>query len=70
MPKAPWTAIEELAGPLFEAGHRPERTDLVDLAYRENADDDIVDALDTLGPRPLESLAALKAQLEANGVLA
>ena len=42
----------------------------MDLAYQKDANDDVIDALDTLGPRPLESLASLKEQLEKNGVLA
>ncbi|MFN0094601.1 MAG: hypothetical protein ACKVVT_07460 [Dehalococcoidia bacterium] len=70
MAKAAWSAVEALVGPLFEGGQRPERSDLVELAYREGADDDVVDALDSLGPRPVESLAQLKTLLEGNGVLA
>ncbi|MBI2766058.1 MAG: DUF2795 domain-containing protein [Chloroflexi bacterium] len=53
----------------FDQGLKPDRSDLVDLAYQQNADDEVIDALDTLGPRPVESLASLREQLEKNGVL-
>ena len=69
MAKADWNAIEALVKHLFEAGLAPDRSDLMELAM-QGADDDVVDALDTLGPRPLASLDALKAQLGAAGVLA
>lgn len=69
MAKAHWTSIEALVRDWFDQGLKPDRGDLVDLAYREGADDDVVDALDTLGPRPVESLAALREQLERNGAI-
>lgn len=69
MAKADWTAIEALVKHLFEAGLSPDRSDLMELAM-QGADDDVVDALDTLGPRPLASLESLKEQLVAAGVLA
>lgn len=69
MAKASWSAIEALVKPVFDSGARPERQDLVDLAFAQDADDDVIDALDSLGGRPLESIDALKTQLEANGVI-
>lgn len=69
MAKADWNAIEALVKHLFEAGLSPDRSDLMELAM-QGADDDVVDALDTLGPRPLASLESLKEQLTASGVLA
>ena len=68
MAKADWSAIEALVGHLFEAGMAPDRNDLMDLAMA-GADDDVVDALDTLGPRPVASLASLKEQLEKAGAI-
>jgi hypothetical protein len=67
--KASWDAIEALVKDWFDQGLKPERGDLVDLAYQKNADDDVIDALDTLGPRPVESLASLREQLEKNGAI-
>lgn len=66
---ANWSEIEALVKPWFDQGLTPDRNDLVDLAYQNDASDDVVDALDTLGSRPVPSLEALKEQLQANNVL-
>lgn len=70
MAKANWADIEALVKDWFDQGLQPDRSDLVDLAYNKNASDDVIDALDTLGARPVESLASLKEQLTSNGALA
>lgn len=70
MAKANWSDVESLVADWFRQGLQPDRGDLVDLAYQQDASDDVIDALDTLGARPVESLASLKDQLEKNGVLA
>jgi len=67
--KANWTDVEALVKHLFDQGLNPDRSDLMDLAFEKDASDDVVDALDTLGGRPLESLAQLKELLEKNGAL-
>jgi hypothetical protein len=67
---ANWSDVETLVKPLFEGGNAPERSDLMDYAFQQNADDDIVDALDTLSSRPVASLDALQEQLRANGAIA
>jgi hypothetical protein len=67
--KAKWADVEALVRPWFEQGMTPERQDLVDLAFNQGASDDVVDALDTLGPRPVPSLQSLREQLEAAGAL-
>jgi len=41
----------------------------VDLAYQKDGSDDVIDALDTLGSRPVASLEALKEQLKKNAAL-
>jgi hypothetical protein len=64
---AKWTDVEALVKHLFEAGLQPDRQDLVDLAFNENANDDVIDALDSLNGKPVPSLDSLKQQLEANG---
>ena len=70
MAKANWSDVVALVGPVFEQGLNPDRQDLVDLAYAEDANDDVIDALDSLGPRPIVSLDSLKEQLTKNDVLA
>ncbi|MCE7927025.1 MAG: hypothetical protein HUU14_10685 [Dehalococcoidia bacterium] len=70
MAKANWSEVEALVKPWFDQGLQPDRSDLMDLAFQKDASDDVIDALDTLGGRPLESLAQLKELLEKSGVLA
>ncbi len=70
MAKAPWNEIEPLVKHLFEQGLQPDRQDLVDLAFAQDASDDVIDALDSLNGKPVPSLESLKQQLEGNGVIA
>ena len=63
---ASWTDVEALVKHLFEAGLQPDRQELVDLAFAEDANDDVIDALDSLKGKPVPSLESLKQQLEAN----
>ena len=70
MAKARWSDIEALVRPWFDEGLQPDRGDLVDLAYQKDASDDVIDALDTLGSRPVQSLEQLKELLEKNNALA
>lgn len=69
MAKASWTDVEALVKHLFEQGFQPDRQDLVDLAFAEDASDDVIDALDSLNGKPVASLESLKQQLEANGMI-
>lgn len=69
MAKANWADVEALVKEWFDQGLQPDRGDLVDLAYKKDASDDVIDALDTLGARPVESLASLKEQLTKNNAL-
>jgi len=68
--KAEWADVEALLKDWFDQGLQPERGDMIDLAYQKDASDDVIDALDTLGSRPVASLESLKEQLQANGALA
>ncbi|MBA4180128.1 MAG: hypothetical protein C0506_06015 [Anaerolinea sp.] len=70
MAKANWAEIEALVKDWFDQGLQPDRNDLLELANSTDASDDVIDALDTLGQRPVESLASLKDQLAKNGALA
>jgi hypothetical protein len=67
---AKWPDVESLVKPWFDQGLQPDRQELVDLAFKENASDDVIDALDSLNGKPVPSLASLKEQLTANGQLA
>ena len=63
---AKWTDVEALVKHLFDAGMQPDRQELVDLAFAEDANDDVIDALDSLNGKPVPSLESLKQQLDAN----
>ena len=64
---AKWDDVESLVKHLFEQGLQPDRQELVDLAFAEDANDDVIDALDSLNGKPVPSLDSLKEQLAANG---
>ncbi len=64
-----WEQIEKIAKPVFDQGMQPERQDLLDLAFADSADDDLIDALDSLSNRPLQSLDQLKEQLQESGAI-
>jgi hypothetical protein len=65
-----WDSVVPYVSRAFEAGQAPERGDVIAAAFDSNAPDDIIDALDTLGPRPIPSLDDLKERLAAAGQLA
>ena len=64
---AAWNDVEALVKHIFEQGLQPDRQELVDLAFAEDASDDVIDALDSLNGKPVPSLDSLKEQLTANG---
>jgi hypothetical protein len=66
---ASWSDVETLVRHLFDQGLQPDRQELVDLAFAEDASDDVIDALDSLNGKPVPSLDSLKEQLQANGQL-
>lgn len=70
MAAANWSDVEALVKPWFEGSDTPDREALVNYAFEQDASDDVIDALDSLGPRPIASLESLKEQLTKNGVLA
>jgi hypothetical protein len=62
-----WSEIEPYVQRAFEAAGTVERADLVDLAYADNASDDVVDALDVIGSRVFNSVDAAKQFLVGQG---
>ncbi len=70
MPAASWNDIVRLAGPLFEQGYQPDRSDLLEIAFTGDFSDDVIDAIDALDGRPIPSLEELRSRLAARGVLA
>lgn len=62
-----WDKIAPYIESGFAASGRVERASIVDAAYDEGADDDVVDALDGLGSRVFNSVEEAKAFLAAQG---
>lgn len=50
-----WALLETYVRGAYEQHGRIERADVMDLAYGEDADDEIVDALDAIGSRVFNS---------------
>lgn len=46
-----WALLEPYVQAAYEEHGRIERADVIDLAYGENADDEVVDTLDAIGSR-------------------
>lgn len=46
-----WSLLEPYVQAAYEEHGRIERADVIDLAYGENADDDIIDTIDAIGSR-------------------
>ncbi len=64
-----WTKIAPYIENGFAASGRVERASIVDAAYDEGADDDVVDALDGLGSRVFNSVDDAKAFLTSQGIV-
>jgi hypothetical protein len=50
-----WSVIEPYVLTAYEEHGRIERADVIDLAYGEDADDDVVDTIDAIGSRVFSS---------------
>jgi hypothetical protein len=46
-----WSMLEPYVMGAYEEHGRIERADVIDLAYGENADDDVIDTIDAIGSR-------------------
>lgn len=64
-----WAAVAPYIEGGFAASGRVERASIVDAAYDEGADDDVVDALDGLGSRVFNSVEEARDFLLAQGVV-
>jgi hypothetical protein len=64
-----WEDVEPYVRGAFQLGGAPERGDLLAVAFDGNAPDDVIDALDTLGQRPIPTLDELRARLVSAGQL-
>jgi hypothetical protein len=46
-----WALLEPYVQAAYEDHGRVERADVIDLAYGDNADDDVIDTIDAIGSR-------------------
>ncbi len=51
-----WSTIQPFVQRAFDQQGRVERADVIDFAYAENADDDVIDTIDALGSRVFRSV--------------
>jgi len=64
-----WSKIAPYIEAGFAAESRVERAGIVDKAFDDGADDDVVDALDMLGSRVFNTVEEAKAFLVAQGAV-
>lgn len=64
-----WNKIAPYIENGFAAQGRVERASIVDAAYDDAADDDIVDTLDALGSRVFNSVGEAKQFLASQGLI-
>lgn len=65
----PWSRIAPYVEGGFASDGRVERSSIVDAAYDEGADDDVVDALDGLGSRVFNSVDDARRFLASQGLI-
>jgi hypothetical protein len=64
-----WSKVAPYIENGFAAQGRVERSSIVDAAYDDAADDDVVDALDALGSRVFNSVDEAKQFLASQGLV-
>jgi hypothetical protein len=64
-----WSSIEEYVTRAHELQGRVERADVIDLAYEDNADDDVIDAIDAIGSRVFKTPDDVKAFLSGQNLI-
>ena len=46
-----WALLEPFVQSVYEQHGRIERADVIEIAYADNADDDVIDTIDAIGSR-------------------
>jgi hypothetical protein len=59
-----WSTIEPYVQQAYEQHGRIERADVIELAYADNANDDVIDTIDAIGSRVFNSPADVHSFLE------
>ena len=58
-----WALLEPYVQSVYEQHGRIERADVIELAYGENADDDVIDTIDAIGSRVFNSVEDVRSFL-------
>lgn len=64
-----WSKVAPYIENGFASNARVERTSIVDQAYDDGADDDVVDAIDAIGSRIFNSVDEAKQFLVSQGIV-
>ena len=64
-----WSQIEQYVTGSYEQQGRVERADVIDLAYDDNADDDVIDVIDAIGSRVFNTPDDVRAFLTSQNLV-
>ena len=64
-----WSQIEQYVTGAYEQQGRVERADVIDLAYDDNADDDVIDVIDAIGSRVFNTPDDVRAFLTSQNLV-
>jgi phage gp29-like protein len=65
----PWSVIEPYVAGAYEQQGHVERADVIDLAYADNADDDVIDVIDAIGSRVFNTPEDVRAFLAGQNLI-
>lgn len=64
-----WSTIEPYVLGAFAQQGRVERADVIDLAYDDNANDDVIDVIDAIGSRVFKTPDDVRAFLQSQNLI-
>lgn len=64
-----WSQLEPYVQHAYEQVGRVERADVIDLAYNDNADDDVIDVIDAIGSRVFNTPDDVRAFLSGQNLV-
>ncbi len=64
-----WSSIEPYFVEVFEANGQVEREDVINLAFADDANDDMIDAIDAIGSRVFRTVDAAKDFLKGQNLV-
>lgn len=64
-----WSQVEPYVRAAYETHGRVERADVIELAYEDNASDDVIDAIDAIGSRVFRTVEDVRAFLMSQNLV-